>query len=417
MNTVKDSLALLADSYLQKLTSLEQFNGVVLLKKEGETLLKKAYNMSSDTSSTLFVTTESQFDLRSVAKLFGRVAVLQLEKEDKLHPADTIGKFLPGFPNGSRITVRHLMEHSSGLPRDLNDSIGNTLILSPDEVIGLAAREDLEFEPGSREQYSNLGFQLLYYIIGKVSGGSFSGYLKQNVFDPLGMKASGGNFDPGRTPPPRYAFGHYRDRDKKLQAEVAFPPDDMKMGNLYSTVEDLDRFLDSLDPDMYPSLIHEESVSHAGGTRGKRAFVERNYTEDYTIVFLANYDAIPFERLLSDLRGILTGKAVAMPERVHRKAIAVAPEVLKRYEGTYDFVEAGHLLLTIKLERDSLWVYQKGRNNGVLYPESEKVFFGDPESGESLEFVPEGTGGYHILMDFQGVQWKGVPVPPPVREE
>ena len=178
------SVATVADTYLQKLTSLEQFNGVVLLKKEGEVLLEKAYNMIPDTSSTLYVTTDSQFDLRSVAKLFARVAVLQLEKDGKLSFEDSVGTYLPGFPRGGEITIWHLTDHSSGLPRELNDSIQTTLSLSPDEVVALAALEPLEFEPGAREQYSNVGFQLLYYIIGKVAGDTFSGYLKRCLPQP-----------------------------------------------------------------------------------------------------------------------------------------------------------------------------------------------------------------------------------------
>ena len=76
------------------------------------------------------------------------------------------------------------------------------------------------------------------------------------------------------------------------------------------------------------------------------------------------------------------------------------------------FVEAGHLVLTLRLENDSLRVYQKGQYNGVIYPESDRVFFGDPHSKESLEFEPDGAGGYYILMDFQGVQWKGDKISP-----
>ena len=145
--------------------------------------------------------------------------------------------------------------------------------------------------------------------------------------------------------------------------------------------------------------------------------MERNYKQKYTIIFLANYDGIPFEQLVSDLEKLLTGQAVSMPERVQRQPVQVAPEILERYEGTYDFVEAGHLQLTIKLERDSLWVYQNGTNNGVLLPESETVFFGDPASRESLQFVPDSSGSYYVLMDFQGVRWKGVAVLPADQEE
>ena len=109
--TATDSTRSLADTYLQKLTSMQQFNGAVFLKKDGQVLLKKAYNMTSDTSSTLYVTTESQFDLRSVAKLFARIAVLQLNNEGKLSPEDSLGTYLPGFPNGTEITLKHMMDH------------------------------------------------------------------------------------------------------------------------------------------------------------------------------------------------------------------------------------------------------------------------------------------------------------------
>ena len=399
-----------ADTYLKKLTSLEQFNGVVLLRKNNEILLRKAYTFSGDTASTLYVTPECQFDLRSVAKLFARAGILQLEREGLLSRKDTIGTYLPGFPNAGRITIQNLMDHSSGLPREFNDSIENTLELTPEEILQLAAREPLEFEPGSRQQYSNVGYQLLYSIIGSRCEGSFSSCMAERFFRPLGMSHTGGNFDKDLSHLSRYAYGHYRDPDNVLQVVDSFPPDDMMMGNLHSTVDDLDRFLSALDDELYATLRQDQRISHAGGTRGKRAYVERNYKEDYTMVFLANYDGIPFEQLVSDLGKILSGQPVRMPERVQRQTTEVAPEVLRAYQGTYDLVEAGHLVLTIKMERDSLWVYQNGQNNGVLYPESETVFFSDPTSEESLEFVKDENGEYQIFLDFQGVRWKGIRV-------
>jgi CubicO group peptidase (beta-lactamase class C family) len=406
----QDSVTTLADTYFRKLTSMDQFNGVVLLRKDGEIVLRKAYNMGRDTTSTFFVTPESQFDLRSVAKLFARVAVLRMEAEGILNREDPIGKYLPDFPNGDRITLQHLLDHTSGLPREFNDSITHTLGLLPDSVVALAAREPLEFEPGIREQYSNVWFQLLYYLIGDLSGSTFSGYLQETIFNPLGMSNSGWNFDPEPGKRPHYAYGHYRDGQDSLRPVENFPPDELRMGNLYSTVDDLDTFLASLDPVVHRELFEDRRISHAGGTRGKRAYVERGFAPDYTLIFLANYDDIPFEQLVGDLRRILTGQPVDLPAPVERKAIALAPELLRQYVGTYDFVEAGHLLLTLKLESDSLRVYQKGQYNGVLYPENQRVFFGDPHSRESLEFVPDGEGGFFILMDFQGVQWRGVKV-------
>ncbi|WP_106793064.1 serine hydrolase [Aquimarina sp. Aq78] len=405
-----DSLFLKSDTYLTKLTELKKFNGVVLLKKGKKTVLRKAYNISSDTLSKLYVNVESQFDLRSVSKLFAKVSVLQLESEDKISRRDTIGKYLPDFPNGGRITIQHLMDNSSGLPREFDTTISNTLELSPDEIVALASKEKLEFEPGSEERYSNIGFQLLYYIIGRINKSSYSLFLKENFFKPLKMKSSGGNFDADLRHLKNYAYGHYVDDEKNIKRIDSFLQDEVRMGNLHSSVDDLAQFLSILSKEDHASLIHDHSISHAGGTKGKRAYIHRNLSQEYSIVFLTNYDEIPFEQLVSDLRSLLEGEGVKMPKAILRKSINLSSLVLKKYEGTYDFVDAGHLLITLKVERDSLFLYQKGQNNGVLYPESEHVFFGDKTSEESIKFVKNESGDYYILMDFQGVQWEGVKV-------
>ena len=406
----KDSLSILSDTYLARLTKLEKFNGVVLLEKNRNIILRKAYNISTDTSSTLFVTEKSQFDLRSVAKLFAKVSLVKLENEGKLKRTDLLEKYIPGFPNGDKITIQHLMDNRSGLPRELGESVKHPIQLTADEVVALAAKEALEFSPGAKQQYSNVGFQLLYYIIGQLHGSSFSGFLENAFFGPLAMNHSGDNFDRATGRLTDYAYGHYLDDDNNMVCECSVLENEMKMGNLHSTADDLALFLKQLDQQNYKSIAHNGSISHAGGTRGKRAYVERNFEDQYTIIFLANYDALPFEKLVRDLQSILRGQTVKMPEAINRKSVYISPAILKKYEGTYDLVDAGHLTLTIKLENDSLYVYQKGINNGVLYPESESTFFSDKTSEESIRFVEDKPGEYFILMDFQGVQWKGIKI-------
>lgn len=407
LSSEKDTLFSIADAYLTKLTELKQFNGVVLLKKGEELILHQSYNMNGDTNSKLYVKEESQFDIRSIAKLFAKVSVIQLEEAGKMNRNDFVQQYLPDFPNGNKITIEHLMKNQSGLPRELSD-VENSLILSSDEVIALAAKEALEFEPGSQERYSNVGFQLLYYIIGKVSGSSFSNYLKTTFFQPLEMDGSADNFDQSFTDWSNYAYGHYWDEDKQLQSVDSFPKDDMKLGNFHSTASDLTKFLSVLDDEKYAWLRNENSISHAGGTQGKRGYVERNFEQNYSLVFLANFDGIPFQKLVEDLQKILTGVPVVMPKAINRKAIEVSEDILKKYEGTYDFVDAGHLILTLKLENGMLQVYQKGKNNGPMYAESTTIFFGDKASEESIEFVKNESGTFDALMDFKGVRWKGV---------
>jgi CubicO group peptidase (beta-lactamase class C family) len=395
-----------AELYFTKLTELDDFNGVVLLKKNNEVFMSKAYNMSSDSTSTLFVNLNSQFDLRSIAKLFAKLSVILLEKEGKLSRNDKLSKFLPNFPNADQITIHHLMTNTSGLPRSFEPSSKSYIELSPDEVVALASKSKLEFEPGEKGLYSNIGFQLLYYTIGKVTNSTFEDYVNQGFFEPLGMLNSGSNFYKGKDRKQHYAFGHY-DKNDEIVCECTFPDDEMKMGNLFSTVDDLNKLLSSLDPVVYQDILHDSIISHAGGTRGKRAYIERNFEDNYTLIFLANYDGIPFEQLVKDLQSIIKGEPVIMPESINRTAIQLKPEILKQYEGTYDLVDAGHILLDIRFENDSLFLYQKEKNNGAILPESKTVFFSDPTKKESIEFVENEKGTFDMLIDFQGVQWKG----------
>lgn len=396
------------DRYLTRLTELGRFNGVVLVRKDGKLLLHKPYTMDYSGMPELEVGLESQFDLRSVSKLLAQVAILDLEKEGLLDTRAPLSRYLPEFPRGGEITIQHLMEHRSGLPREFSrDSI---LHLEPEGVYRQIQQEVLEFPPGTDQRYSNVGYQLLYYLIGNRTGMPFRTFLEKRYFNPLGMGGTGSNFTPQQHLPEHYAYGHFEDGDGNIRWVDGFLADEARMGNFHTTAADMDRFLGAVDSARVASLLDQGVLSHAGGTRGKRAYVHRDFNNGYTLVFLANYDKLPFEALVRDLVALTEGRSVELPREIRRTATVVAPELLERYTGVYDFADAGHLVLELRLERDTLWVYQEGKNNGPLFPESETVFFGDPTSAESLTFEQDSTGNYTIWMDFQGVRWKGLPV-------
>lgn len=401
-----ESIANKANLYLTKLTELNQFNGTLFLRKNNEVLLHKAYNVSKSIDSSLYVTKGSQFDLRSIAKLFAKVSLVQLEKEKKINTNTSLSNYLPDFPNAEKITIHQLMENTSGLPRSFETPDKPFIELSREEVVNLAAKSKLEFEPGANQRYSNVGFQLLYYTIGKITDSTYEAYILNKICKPLNMLRTGSNFYSGKDRKQLYADGHYLNKQGSLVAEgTTYPKDEMRMGNLFSTASDMDIFINHLDTVNYKSLVYDNSISHAGGTRGKRAYVERNFVDDYSIVFLANYDQIPFQTLVNDLQTILKGETVVMPAKVDRKAVPISAKILQKYTGSYDIVDAGHIVLDIKLENDSLYVYQKGKNNGVLYAESKNIFFADKNAKESIQFILNKEGKYDLLIDFQGVQW------------
>lgn len=394
------------DTYMTALTELKEFNGVVLVADSLGNIFSRAYNLESEIS-TLRVSVQHQFDLRSIAKLFAKASLLKLENEGKITLDQKLSDFFPEFPRGNEITIAQLMHHQSGLGREFNNYEGKGIDLSPEQVVELAHKENLEFEPGSDSRYSNIGFQLLYKIIGDVSGGTYANYLRNNFFDPLAMKNSGSHYlDPeGRLN--NYAFGHTEKNDS-IQI-VSEDKSDMQQGHTFSTVEDMKKFLDFITENkLYHCLAEDSIITHAGGTKGKRAWVYTDLQKEYKIIFLANYDDIPFSTLTKDLIAIMNGDQVEIPKKVNRKTVEVEKSILEKYAGAYDFVDAGHIVIEVKLEEGQLNGYQKGKFAGKLTPENDSTFFWDPKSKESFIFTKDEAGNRIALMDFQGVRWEGV---------
>jgi CubicO group peptidase (beta-lactamase class C family) len=394
------------EAYFDALTAMDQFNGVVLAAKNGEVVHLAAYNMDRPDLPSLAVTTESQFDLRSVTKLLARLAVYQLEAEGRLELDDPVSRHIDGLPYGDRITIRHLMTNSSGLPREFTTLKKPPSALGPDDILRALARETLAFEPGSQSRYSNTGFQLLYLLIGEIAGESFVSYVEDAIFEPAGMTRSGAHFG-GESEAEDYAFGHYL-KDGTLTPVLDFPEEDIRTAIHYSTARDMQKFLRfAAEGPHADKLASDGVIAHAGGTRGKRAYVETDLGEAISFVVLANYDGIPFSQINRDMRAMLTGGEYEIPAPINRTAISLPPETLSRYEGVYTFREIENLQLVFRVESGRLVVYQNGERAGVLKPESETVFFEDPEAAESMTFEQADGGSWDVLMDWQGVRWRG----------
>lgn len=231
----KQEMSYLADTYIIKLTELKQFNGTVLLKKGDSIVLKKAYNLQNNESNTLYVSTESQYDLRSIAKLFAKVKLHEWETEGTLNLSTPLSTHIPNFPKGDSITIKQLLNHSSGLPREFSSTTKPPVEMSATDIVEQAKKENLEFRPGTKTQYSNVGFQLVYYLVGQLSNNSYANAMRHSFFNPLDMNRSGSHFNDAIQNKTHYAFGHYLDDNKHIVCECSMPSDDMQLGNLYST--------------------------------------------------------------------------------------------------------------------------------------------------------------------------------------
>ena len=401
---VRDSL----DTYFTKLTELRKFNGVVLAYKNDTLLLDKAYNLSAQPNNMAYVTTNHQFDIHSVSKLMAYYLVAQLELEGKLSIDQTLDTYFDGFSKGNEITLKMLLEHKSGLPRELIGFEGEEYLLTSDEILELSKEQKLLFQPGADVQYSNVGYEILYCIVSKIYGKSFSQCVVDEIFEPLGMDSSGAHFFVEKNRVKLMAQNHVF-KDDALEPVDNIQKDEFRSARLFSTAKDLKKFMDHIKQEPYASFLMDKYgvIAKDGGSKGIRAQVYSDLENHFDFVLLANYDGMPFFDTIDDMVKLMKSEPVDYPKEINRVAIQVDEEVLQEYTGAYTFADFDGLVLEIKIEGDHLIVLQEDEKVGELKAESLTVFFEDPKSAESFEFILNESGTYDALMGWKGIIVEG----------
>src|SRR6478672_7842825 len=166
----------------------------IAVVKNGRPILEKGYGFA-DLENDVPATAETVYRIGSVTKQFTSAAIMRLMEQGKLSLDDTLQKFLPNFPaQGNRVTIRHLLNHTSGIKSYTN--LGPKwarvvrLDLAPDSVVALFANEPFDFKPGDEWRYDNSGYFLLGMIIEKLSGKPYGQYVQDELFTPLGLKST-----------------------------------------------------------------------------------------------------------------------------------------------------------------------------------------------------------------------------------
>ncbi|HET9746990.1 MAG TPA: serine hydrolase [Chitinophagaceae bacterium] len=228
------------DSMLHKLFKPGGPGGTALVSRQGNVIYKKAFGMA-DLELNVPMQPDMIFRIGSITKQFTSVAILQLAEKGKLSLQDDIKKFIPDYPTqGYTITVEHLLTHTSGIKSYTGMPGFQSMMrkdMKPEEIIDVFKNEKMEFAPGSKWNYNNSGYILLGYIIEKVSGKAYEGYVTENLFMPAGMMHSAyGN--ESRIIKNR-AKGYQKNKDMYENADYLSMTLPYAAGSLLSTVEDL----------------------------------------------------------------------------------------------------------------------------------------------------------------------------------
>lgn len=330
------------DSTFNKLAQLTGFNGTVLFAEKGRLVYEKAFGFADVKKRQDSLTVDSQFELASVSKMFTAAAIMLLRQDGLLDYDADLRTYIPEWPYEG-ITVRHLLNHRSGLSR--YESLAHekwydkTIPLTNEKMIDLFVKYQPSpyFKPNRGFHYCNINYALLASVVERISGENFEVFMQERIFTPLGMRRS-------------QIYSMRYDTVVSAYIELGVPGFDHRgwrpvqvrndylngvMGdkNMFSTVNDLYRFNQALDYSLLidDSILQEafipgsprhrrrddnygfgwrirgnadSTVYHYGWWKGFRSFFLRDMRQQKTLIVLTNKDKGPgsdnFWNILND---------------------------------------------------------------------------------------------------------------------
>lgn len=231
------------DHYIQQYVDNELFNGSVLVVQQDKTVFQKSYGFANKEWG-IANNADTKFRIGSITKQFTAMLIMQLKQAGKLNLHEKITTYLPWYPKetGDKITIHHLLTHSSGLPNytesaDAMNDI-NMHDYLPEEIAKKYCIGQLRFEPGTRFEYCNTGYFLLGVIIESLTKKPFAEVIQEKILDPAGMKNTGMDNPKqlvlNRASGYAYGFDGYTNADYINPSTATYAA-----GGLYATPQDL----------------------------------------------------------------------------------------------------------------------------------------------------------------------------------
>jgi len=181
------------DSLLKRIHKRNDFHGAVLVAKNEKIVYENQIG-TADFKKKTPLNKESVFQLASVSKQFTAAAIMLLNERNQIKLTDTVNTYFPDFPYKA-VTIKNLLNHTAGLPKYFwiaEHEWQQEKAPTNSEMMEFLESTDVKryFKPGRNFDYSNTGYFVLASIVEKISGTSFSSFLKKNIFEPLQMDHS-----------------------------------------------------------------------------------------------------------------------------------------------------------------------------------------------------------------------------------
>ena len=358
--TTHETLEAKVDQLFTEWNRSDSPGAALAVTRDGEIIYKQGYG-TANLEYDIPITTGTIFDIASVSKQFAGFAIATLLHEGKLSLDDDIRMYLPDVPDfGNRITIRHLLHHTSGL-RDWVQSLviaGDMMddVISFKHILKMARHQKtLNFEPGTEFLYSNTGYNLLAEIVEKVTGDSFREWTDTHIFKPLAMTNT--HFHDDYQMILKHRAYSYQTVENDRFKHAVNNTTALGSSSLCSTVEDLAKWILNFDDvriggQTVIEQMHQRgvlnngeqinyafglnigeyrtlrTVGHSGSWRGFRSHLMRFPDQKFGVVILCNVDTFNPLSLAEKVADLYLADALAPVEAsVSEKAAEPAEDV------------------------------------------------------------------------------------------
>lgn len=406
------------DGLMKQYYDYGQFNGSVLVAEKGKVVYKSSFGMAN-MEWGIPNQPDTKFRIGSVTKQFTATLLLQLVEEGKIKLDGKLSDYLPDYrkDTGGKVTIHQLLNHTSGIPsytsrpKFLAEVSRNPYSVT--DFVKTFASGDLEFEPGSKFSYNNSGYFLLGAVIERVTGKSYETVLSERILKPLGMTNTG--YDHHAPILQKRASGYQKTPDGFVNAAYLDMSIPYAAGSIYSTVEDLFKWDQSLQEDKILSADSKKlmftpglgnygygirivdqpigktdqktkTIGHGGGINGFNSLLLRAVDKQQTVIILDNVNLGQHHgRIAISIIGILNGQPFEPPKKSIAEALykiaieknvasAVAEYRKLKSENSpmFDFSERelntlGYQLLGLKRAKDAIEIFKL---NVEMFPKS-----------------------------------------------
>lgn len=279
----------------------------------------------------------TRYQVGSITKMITAVLIFKLIEENKLHLEDKLSEFFPEIPNSNAITIKNLLEHTSGLGSYVvkDGEVWVTEKASDQKIMDLIIQQGKSFEPGEKVAYSNSAYYLLTKILEKKRQKPFHEILYSEIIKPLGLKnlASIRSDRKNVFLPYQYEKGSWKVLKKEIDLLNV-----IGVGDISATPYDLNIFINSL---FHNGILKKESLKlmepvlgkedwgrgmaiwefdhhifygHGGDTLGSHAILIYNKEADLSIAYVTNGERIKKEEFMKNVVDLLYNKEVKLPE-------------------------------------------------------------------------------------------------------